>query len=110
MESLMALANGAVIERIEDETRAVLENILDPNTDAEAVRKITATFSFKPDEKRRSVTVEVAISSKTAAATKVKTMIFIGHGHDGEPIMAEDNPTQTRMEFQALAPAGVHGE
>jgi hypothetical protein len=46
------IAGGALVEQVDSEIKRVLDNIIDPNTEATKKRKITITLEFKPDEER----------------------------------------------------------
>lgn len=56
--SILQMARGAIMERIDYEMTKVVDNILDPNTEATAKRKVQLTIEFRPDSNRQ--TVEVA--------------------------------------------------
>ena len=74
------VAEGAVPERFLREVRAVLDNIADTNTSAEAKRKIVLTFEFEPTADRRSAQVSFECTSKTLGAEKkVGTIYFVEH-------------------------------
>ena len=46
-DSLLEMARGAILERVDYEAARVAENIEDPNTDIKAKRKIQITLTFK---------------------------------------------------------------
>ncbi|MGG1673295.1 hypothetical protein ACIFOE_22190 [Paenibacillus sp. NRS-1783] len=48
------LAGRAMAERINRELKKVAENVMDPNTKAEAVRTVTVTIKIKPNIQFRS--------------------------------------------------------
>ena len=71
------VCEGAVPERFLREIRAVLDNIADTNTSAEAKRKIVLTFELEPTADRRSAQVSFEVTSKTLGAEKkVGTIYF----------------------------------
>jgi hypothetical protein len=100
--SLETIANGAVVERFNDELLKVLENIQDPNTDATAARTITLKVTLKPSEDRDMAGVDISCTSKTAAPVTIGTKLFLGVGPQGA-IATEYHPQQVRMNFDALA-------
>lgn len=51
-KSILQMAQGAIMERVDYEMSRVLDNILDPNTSATAKRKLTVTLTFTPDDER----------------------------------------------------------
>jgi hypothetical protein len=67
------LGGGAALEIIENAMLEIYENIQDPNTDPEAVRKLNFEVKFKPDTERRSFDMEYFVKVKTAPIRKVKT-------------------------------------
>lgn len=95
--TLETLARGAVIERFTDELVAVADNILDPNTDAEAVREITVKVKFKPDKHRKMAAATIHVDSKLAAPSAVGTSVFIRKSMSGALEITEFNPDQPNM-------------
>ena len=67
IESLDKLMDGAVTERFHREFNRLLDNVYDPNTDAQASRKITMTVVIKPDKQRQSAAFNVDIKSTLAS-------------------------------------------
>lgn len=55
--SILQMARGAIMERIDYEMTKVVDNILDPNTEATAKRKVQLTIEFRPDSNRQTVSV-----------------------------------------------------
>lgn len=88
--NISTLAGGAVIEAFDHELKKVLENMLDPNTDPEKVRKITVTVSFKPNKKRSSAVVTVQAKSNILPAAAVETNILMGKDIRTGQILAEE--------------------
>lgn len=48
-KSILEMGRGAIMERADYEMRAMIRNILDPNTSAKAARKLNITLTFKPE-------------------------------------------------------------
>jgi len=71
----------------------VLQNIGDPNTDAEATRTITLKIKIKPDENRELAGVQIDAESKLAPHRPVGTSVFVGK-KDGRVVAVENNPRQ----------------
>lgn len=88
-ESIMQMARGAFIERVDYEMDRVLQNILDPNTKASAARKITLTISLHPDDERRMINVQVTAKSTLAATNPVATSLYVTADGNGELVAAE---------------------
>jgi len=73
---LQEMLGGAIDARF---TRAILDvasNIDDPNTDAEATRKIVVTLVFKPDAQRKAVRLQANVETKLAGNSAIKTTVF----------------------------------
>lgn len=70
--TLDTICEGGVPEVFERELRAVLNNIADPNTEAEKVRGITLKFSFRPTEDRLGASVTLRGSCGRMGPTRVK--------------------------------------
>jgi hypothetical protein len=81
--SLDTIGQGAAIEMFQTELDKVLTNIIDPNTKATTVRRITLTVDIKPDEDRSFGLVAIATTAKLAPVKAVGTAIYIGQraGH-----------------------------
>ena len=50
-KSILEMARGAFVERVDLEMAKVIDNILDANTKPTAKRKLTLTIEFQPDDK-----------------------------------------------------------
>ena len=81
--SLSNLAAGKASARFDDEPGKVLENIVDPNTAPKAPRVITLRVVLRPDEERRNLEVDIAVTSKVAPTKTVKTFARCGIGPEG---------------------------
>lgn len=81
--SLSNLAGGKANARFDDELGKVLENIVDPNTAPKAPRVITLRVVLRPDEERRNLEVDIAVTSKVAPTKTVKTFARCGIGPQG---------------------------
>lgn len=104
--SLDTLAQGAVVEKFEDEFNRVLENVQDPNTKATATRSITITVTLKPDEDRSFASTSVEVKAKLAPSKPVGTAIYIGR-HAGRAVATErDSRQMTLPEENVVAMKG----
>ena len=56
-KSILEMGRGAIMERADYEMRAMIRNILDPNTSAKAARKLNITLTFKPGDDRQTIVV-----------------------------------------------------
>ena len=100
-KSILEMGRGAIMERADYEMRAMIRNILDPNTSAKAARKLNITLTFKPGDDRQTIVVECVAKSTLAATNPVTTSLYVA---DEETIvemvpqipgqMAMDSPDQ----------------
>ena len=95
--TLESLGNGAANEMFETELLRVLGNILDPNTEPEALRKITLELKIKPTKDREMGNCEISVTSKLSANAAYPTRFFIGR-ENGRPVAYENNPRQLSLE------------
>jgi predicted KAP-like P-loop ATPase len=83
------LAKGALVEQFEGELEKVLDNIVDPNTAAMKVRKITITLEIKPNEHRNMADIKFHTKSSLIPANAVSTAILINKDTSGNVEAAE---------------------
>lgn len=76
-KSILQMAQGAIMERVDYEMSRVLDNILDPNTSATAKRKLTVTLTFTPDDEREHITVGTVVKPGLAATNPVVTSLYV---------------------------------
>jgi len=100
--NLATIAGGAAVELFEQELGKVVENILDPNTEADAARTITLTIKLKPNNERNIGSVSVAAKSSLAAFRAASTQMFFGR-LEGRPVAVEHDPKQLQMEFDEVS-------
>lgn len=87
--NLQDLANGAVAERIDIELQKVLENIVDPNTDAKKARKLQITLTFKADENRDIAQLNVQVKPTLIPAKDTETKVILDFDGNGMVTGAE---------------------
>ncbi|GIO33099.1 hypothetical protein J2TS6_42400 [Paenibacillus albilobatus] len=90
------LAGGAMQERINRELKKVAENILDPNTKADAVRTVTISIKIKPNEARQMASSDIEVKSSLAPAKGVPTAFVFDYDRDGKAVIKELNMAQDR--------------
>lgn len=90
--SILQMAKGAVQERVDYEVSRVVDNILDPNTEATAKRKITLTIELKPDPDRQVITMNATAKSTLAATKPIGTALAITADAKGKMMIAEMTP------------------
>ncbi|MBI9110257.1 hypothetical protein [Maridesulfovibrio ferrireducens] len=87
--SLATLKNGAAIEMVDYMLMQVADNVLDPNTEATAQRKIIIEISFKPDKEREIGKIILKPSCKLAPQAPVECNASFGTDEDGCATMSE---------------------
>lgn len=85
LADLHTIGAGAVAEKFAAELKAVLENIQDPNTQADAKRKIILEFILEPSEDRERVAVAITARSVFAATKPTSELLWLGT-QNGAPI------------------------
>ena len=91
--SIIEMARGGVLERIDMEMAKVLANIQDLNTEPRKARSITVKVTFKPDDYREKVTVSYDVDSKLAPKSPLSTSLTVGtDGSTGEFYAVENTP------------------
>lgn len=92
--TLYTLGGGAAHELFQEELTKVIDNILDVNTDSDAVREVSLKVRIKPDKgDRGQADVLISCTSKTAAISAVGSRFYLGK-KEGKPIAYEHNPKQ----------------
>lgn len=89
-DSLLETAEGAIMERVDEEAKKVWLNLKDPNTDHKAKRTITLKLTFQAvDEGRQMITMQADVSSKLAPMVPVPVSLWRSTNEQGEPIFEE---------------------
>lgn len=86
--SILGMCMGAIKERVDYDAARVVENILDPNTDAKAKRKITLTIDFLPSADRH-ITVHTGSKATLAPTAPVETSLGMMSDANGEMQLVE---------------------
>ena len=76
-DSLLEMARGAILERVDYEAARVAENIEDPNTDIKAKRKIQITLTFKASADRETVQMDTEVKTTLAPMMPVSTNLYM---------------------------------
>lgn len=97
--SLSTVCGGCAEERFNFELQKILENILDPNTDATAERSVTLTVKVKPDEDRQMMRSTLTVSSKPAPLSPQSSFAMVGKDVRGKAEAHEVKPF-VQSEFQ----------
>jgi hypothetical protein len=107
--TLFTLANGAAAELFDEELTKVVQNILDPNTEADTVREISLKVRIVPDDTRRMASVSVQVVSKIGPIIGAATQFFFGK-RAGQCFAVEANPSQGQLFDKPAKPIGVNFE
>lgn len=78
--NLETFVGGELSRQINRDIEAVMRNVVDPNTDVKAKRKITVTIEFKPNEQRNFITTNV--NSKPTLAPALGAVTALGVQQD----------------------------
>lgn len=109
-KSIVEMARGAILERINYEMARVMDNILDANTKPTAKRKLTVTLTFTPDDERATIAVNVVAKTTLAPTNPVVTSLYIaGEDGTGEGSGGRDGPTNPRSDQFGRRGAGGPG-
>lgn len=88
-QSVIEMASGAIMERVDYEVGKVVDNILDINTDEKTKRKITLTLEFTPSQERQIIGIKASVTSKLAATMPLAVTTTLESGEDGNMQLRE---------------------
>jgi hypothetical protein len=92
-KSILEMARGAFLERVDYEMERVIDNILDPNTNATAKRKVSALLTFTPDAGRKNITIDFCVKPALVPTNTIRTTLYVaGESSDGAPRVVEMVP------------------
>lgn len=92
-KSILEMARGAFMERVDTEMAKVIDNILDANTNPTQKRKVTLTLELTPDDDRQNILVNFAVQSKLAPMVPTRTTLWVaGELSTGEVQVVEMVP------------------
>ena len=108
--SLLDMVQGGVKERVGLEFEKVMDNILDPNTEAKKKRVITLKIEFAPDAERKTIGVNYTASSKLIPMNPISTSLYVGAdpqtGEIGAIELTPQIPGQKNMMDDSEQPEG----
>lgn len=92
-KSILEMARGAFLERVDYEMPKVIDNILDSNTKPTAKRKMVLTITFEPDEERQNINVNFSCKTTLAPTNPARTSLYVaGENSTGEVQIVEMVP------------------
>jgi phage-related tail fiber protein len=89
--NLDQLMNGALNERFNSEIKKVWRNVLDPNTDPKAKRKLTVTISLRPNQNRDAAEMEADVKVLLAPPVPIQQTVYVHQNDDGSVHAMENN-------------------
>lgn len=90
--SILEMAKGAIMEQVDGEVGKIVDNIIDPNTEAKKKRQLVVTIDFVPSGDRTVVNVSASAKSKLQPANQIQTSLYVGMNGDGEIVATEMTP------------------
>lgn len=87
--NLAGLGGGVAEEKFQEELDRVVKNIVDPNTDWKAKRKVVIELTFRANRDRDIVEVDIASIAKLAPRIAYTTRANIGVSGAGESVALE---------------------
>ena len=99
--NLEDFAGGKLSAQINKALEKVTENVQDPNTDAEKVRKITVTIAFKPNAERNYVAMGKDIRTGQVECVEIMNQI---PGQMSVDEVAEETKEEAEEPIQAFDP------
>lgn len=104
-KSILEMAHGAILERVDYEMAKILDNILDANTEATAKRKMTLTLTFAPDGERATVAVSATAKTTLAPTNPAVTSLYLTEreGKAQAVEMVPQIPGQTSLDREEQA-------
>lgn len=99
---LSDLMNGGLEEKVNRELTKVIENVLDPNTEATKAREINIKIKIVPWEDRSKCNMNAEVKSKLQPGKKIDTIIYVGETANGfEAAEAgSSNPYQRKFDVE----------
>ncbi len=82
------LAGGAIQEAIHFALGECFENIKDPNTEPEKVRKLVITMELRPDENRQVIKTKTTCKTTLVPVNSITTSLFLDR--NGEKVVATE--------------------
>ncbi len=87
--NLATLAQGGAVEMVNEALEEAFKDIRDPNTPANAERKVVLTLSMKPDDERQIVTMQIGVEKKLAKVRPSGALIELSRQRDGSILAVE---------------------
>lgn len=92
--SVLEMARGAIMEQVDLEVSKIIENIVDPNTEAKKKRQLVVTVDFTPSADREMVAVSAVAKSKLLPNNAIATSLFVGVDRSTGEVVASELKAQ----------------
>ena len=86
--SLSTLANGSIETQFQTQFQEILDNVVDPNTEATAVREINIKIKMKPGKTRQNMDLTATVTGKKAPWKSANASVMID-SDNGRGVAAE---------------------
>jgi hypothetical protein len=96
--TLETLNSGAIIDLFDVEWRKLLNNMQDPNTKPDAVRKVKIEIAVKPSKDRQNASTSVSVKASLSDVVPHVASIVIGV-KNGEAQAYAFDPKQISLDF-----------
>ncbi len=100
------LAEKGPAEMIQAKLNRLFADVADPNTEPQVTRKVTVEILVKPNERRESADVSVAVKSKLAGLRPTTSTWYFGR-RDGRQVAVEHDPRQMDLDIEPAGPVEV---
>lgn len=94
--SLATMRRGEVIQRFDMAMAEVAADILDPEKEATATRKVTLVVSIKPNDRRDTATATIEVKMSLPSPKPEQTLLYVGQSR-GVATFAEHDARQTSI-------------
>ncbi len=91
-KSIIDMAQGAVVERIDYEMSRMIDNIIDPNTDPKKKRTLTIKIDITPDAERQNLRTDISVSAKLQPTNPIPVPLYLTTDTNGEITAIEMTP------------------
>lgn len=92
------LAFGEVARKFPDALKSVAANVADFGTPAKTKREIIIKLTFEPEDDRKSIDVQIDVTTKLAPPKPAKTRLYM-QAVGAELVISESNPEQPDLIF-----------
>jgi hypothetical protein len=88
------VCGGAMVEAFELRLREVLNNIMDPNTEARKSREVRLVLTISPKDDRVTLNTEFQCTTKLAGMIPATSLMYVGKDEEGTLYALTEDPRQ----------------